>query len=84
MCSILGSTEGIFYYWKSLVVDDKTASGLYYLLKSVVDDVHTADTKGLSCFGDNARNIEVSFQMLQSDKPGILFSGCAAHILNQG
>ena len=31
---------------------------------------------------DNAESIQATFRMLKSEKPAILFSGCAAHILN--
>ena len=31
---------------------------------------------------DTAKNIQAGFRVLQSEKPAILLSGCAAHILN--
>ena len=51
---MLGSTQRILLQWKRFGIDDKIAAGQYCMLKGIVEDVHTAETKVVSY--DDARN----------------------------
>jgi hypothetical protein len=81
MCYMISDKEKL-YYWKSLVVETKTAQHLADILKDTIQEVVSAGATVICCVGDNARNIQASFRLLRDDLPSVLAAPCCAHILN--